>query len=443
MSSQVLNNMLQTIRNENYNIHSLLISRNDTVVFESYFYPYQKSFVHDLASVTKSITSLLIGIAIDKGFIANENLRIEQFFPEYKAYDNKFHSIQIKDLLNMTSGFECSWNDGEKELYKMMESSDWVKYMYSLPFATEPGKYFSYCSGNYYLLAEIIQRTTNMSCHEFAKKYLFEPMGIRESYWIQNKKGVNQAWGDLYLSTSDLSKIGSLIIHNGRWEGIQIVSENWLSKLTPQYAINDEEQYGLGWWFENEQPDKIEAIGRGRQRLVIYKKLKLVIVMTGGGFDSGEIDNFVLNSIAEYKKDSNNSADLRILHNQFSQPINLTTNTDDLIKYKTIDNQKYYFADNEFDLVSLSFKLKNQIPYIFLKLEDGSTEEQEIGFNNQFAFGKERFMQLPIAVRGEWINEHTLKVEYNELCRINRYYLHLSLKRIRLKCELKRMVKMI
>jgi len=200
MSSEQLIKMVESIKKEKCNIHSLLISRNDTVVFDSYFYPYQKYFVHDLASVTKSITSLLIGIAIDKGYIDDENQRITGYFPEYKALNEKFNSIRIKDLLNMSSGLDCSWNDGEKELHQMMESEDWVNYMYNLSFASEPAKVFANCSGNYYLLSEIIQRTTKMSCHEFAKKYLFEPMVIKESYWLENNKGINQAWEDLCLS---------------------------------------------------------------------------------------------------------------------------------------------------------------------------------------------------------------------------------------------------
>lgn len=423
MSSEQLIKLVETIRQEKCNIHSLLISRNDTMVLEAYFHPFQESFVHDLASVTKSITSLLIGIAIDKGFIPDENQKIMEYFPEYKVSDERFNSILIKDLLNMSSGLNCSWNDGEKELYQMMKSDDWVNYMYNLSFASEPGSVFSYCSGNYYLLSEIIQRTTKMSCHEFAKKYLFNPMAIEESYWLENKKGVNQAWGDLCLSPSDLLKIGNLIIHNGKWEGKQIVSENWISKLTPQYTINEEEKYGLGWWFENEQPDMIEAIGRGGQRLVVYKKLKLVIVVTaGGGFDAGDVDNYVLESISKYKKDNDRSEELKILVNQFSQPAYSTSDSNDLIKYRKIDNNEYYFEKNDFELISCGFRLKDQIPYIILNLTDGSREEQAIGLNGQFAYGKERVIQLPIAVKGQWINENTLKVEYNELCRINRCF---------------------
>ena len=423
MSSEQLINLLQTIKKEKWNIHSLLVSKNDTIVFDSYFYPYQKSFVHDLASVTKSITSLLTGIAIDKGFIPDENRKIIKYFPEYKAADKRFNDIRIKDLLDMSSGLNCSWNDGEKELYQMMESEDWIDYMYNLSFATEPGKSFSYCSGNYYLLSEIIQRTTKMSCHEFAKKYLFEPMAIKESYWLQNKKGINQAWGDLYLTTSDLSKIGQLIIHNGMWGGEQLVSEKWLSKLTPQYPIDENEKYGLGWWFENEQPDMIEAIGRGGQRLVIYKKMKLVIVITGGGgFDSGDVDDYVLESILKYKKKEDRSEELRFLVNQLSQPPNLTIDSDELIRYRNIDNNEYVFSENDFELISCGFRLRDQIPFIILNLNDGSREEQVIGLNGQFAYGKERKIRLPIAVRGQWINNNTLRIEYNELCRINRYF---------------------
>src|SRR5579863_2652202 len=155
------------------NIHSLLIIKNNHLVLDAGFYPFKNSYAHDLASCTKSITSLLIGIAIDKGFIKSENQPILDFFPEYKLTNDTLKAITIRDLLNMSSGFQCSWNDGEKELREMMASKDWVKYMFSLPFASYPNSQFSYCSGNFYLLAEILQRVTKGSCLDFAQRYLF------------------------------------------------------------------------------------------------------------------------------------------------------------------------------------------------------------------------------------------------------------------------------
>ena len=157
MNSLTLVNAIKHFKQNSINIHSLLIIKNDHVVLDVCFYPFQSNYVHDMASVTKSITSLLIGIAIDKKFIKNENEPVFQYFPEYTITNDTLKKVTIKNLLNMSSGLQCSWNDGEKELNQMTNSADWVNFMFSLPFDRMPGQKFSYCSGNFYLLAEILQ----------------------------------------------------------------------------------------------------------------------------------------------------------------------------------------------------------------------------------------------------------------------------------------------
>ena len=114
MNSITLINGIKKLKQENVNIHSLLIIRNDRVVLDAYFFPFQKEFPHDLASVTKSITALLIGIAIDKGYIKDDDQPVVQFFPEYKMKNDTAFKLRIKDLLNMSSGFKCSWFNGEQ-----------------------------------------------------------------------------------------------------------------------------------------------------------------------------------------------------------------------------------------------------------------------------------------------------------------------------------------
>ena len=421
ISSERLAVMLEKIRSEKTNIHSLLVKRNDSVILDAYFYPFRKGFMHDLASVTKSITSLLIGIAIDKGFIPGESQKIIDYFPEYRMVNESIKNVRIKDLLDMASGFSCSWNDGERELHQMMKSRDWTEFMLNLPFSSEPGASFAYCSGNYYLLSEIIQRSTKMSCHQFASRYLFGPLEIQETHWLENDKGVNQAWGDLFMTPYDLSKIGTLLIHDGAWHESQIVSKNWISKLKPQHRINNEESYGYGWWFEDAQPDKIEAIGRGGQRLIIYKELKLVIVLTGGGYDSGEIDNDVLESIADYHEGIILTNRFNQIQKEISAQPEAVPDSGFIRLFENISGREFCFDVNDLELSSVTFEVRNHSPAIIIKLADGTKEEHSIGMNNRYDYGNERELRLPIAVKGEWIDQTTLLLEYNELCRINRY----------------------
>jgi len=309
MSSLVLANGIKQLKQAGTNVHSLLVIRNNHLVLDASFYPFKNVYEHDLASVTKSITFLLIGIAIDNKFISSENEPIVKFFPEYKISNDTLKTVRIKDLLNMSSGFQCSWDDGEKELGEMRKTRDWVQYMLTLRFANNPDAQFSYCSGNFYLLAEILQRATKMSCHEFAKKYLFKPLGFGASYWLTNYKGVNHGWGDLHISIYDFAKIGCLILNDGKWNGKQIISKPWLEKIQPLHKIQKTEFYGYGWWLDAESPDLVQAIGRGGQRLFVYKSRNLVIATDGGGgYDSGKLDDIVLEAIEKYNKNENNYA---------------------------------------------------------------------------------------------------------------------------------------
>jgi hypothetical protein len=198
MSSLVLDSMMLFIKNTKQNIHHLTIIRNKKTVLDADIYPYSSQYLHDLASVTKSFTSLLTGIAIDKGFIKDENEPVPKFFPEVHKSNPLLDSLTIKDLITMRSGFDCSVEDGEKALSTMRKSNNWVKFIFDLPITSNPGDKFSYCSCNFYLLSEIIYRTTKMIPHEFAKKYLFSPLQIKDTRWLTNYKGMIMD-GEIYF----------------------------------------------------------------------------------------------------------------------------------------------------------------------------------------------------------------------------------------------------
>lgn len=418
MNSLTFIDGIYRLKQDNINIHSLLVIRNDHIVLDAYFHPFKKDYVHDFASVTKSITSLLIGIAIDKGFIKNEDEQVFKYFPEYTVKNDMLKNLRIKDLLNMASGLQCSWNDGEKELEQMQENPDWVEFMFNLPFSSQPGEKFSYCSGNFYLLAEILQRTTKMTCHDFAKKFLFQPLEFSKTYWFENSKGINHGWGDLCISTYDLAKIGCLILNNGKWHDKKIISQEWIEKIKPLYYIHGTESYGYGWWLDSENPDEIQAIGRGGQRLFILREKKIVIVATGGGFDAGDMDDLVLESIKSYNKEENYSAQLTDKINIIQTPSPKKPDANGIPS--SILNKSYHFETNDIGITTLRLEQRNKDFYIILKFTDGSKEEHPIGMNNQYKFSNERVLGLPIALKGFW-DGNNLIIHYNELCRINFY----------------------
>jgi CubicO group peptidase (beta-lactamase class C family) len=236
ISSSTLDSMMLFIKKTNQNIHHLTIIRNNQTVLDADIYPYSSEYLHDLASVTKSFTSLLTGIAIDKGFIKDENESVLKFFTEITNHNKLFDSLKIKDLITMTSGFACGVSDGEKALSDMRKTNDWIKFIFDLPMTSKPGLTFSYCSCNFYLLGEIIYRTTQLTPHEFAKKYLFNPLQITNSKWLTNYKGMNNGWGDLFLFPIDIAKIGKLVLDKGKWQNKQIVSQQWITKSLQTFS---------------------------------------------------------------------------------------------------------------------------------------------------------------------------------------------------------------
>ena len=420
MNSLIFANAIKHYKKDSTNIHSLLVVKNNHVVLDASFYPFKNSYVHDLASSTKSITSLLIGIAIDKKFIKTDDEPIINYFPEYKIKNDTLRKVTIKDLLNMVSGFQCSWNDGEKELTEMRNSADWVKFMLTLPFANKPGEQFSYCSGDFYLLAEILQRTTHMTCLEFAKKYLFQPLDFGKSYWLANYKGVNNGWGDLHISIYDFAKIGCLVINDGMWNGKQVISKQWIEKIQPLHKIDGSESYGYGWWLDSSSPNEIQAIGRGGQRLFIFKDRKLVIAtFGGGGYDNGNIDDLALQAIATYNKNENNYALLQLQVKDAELPDAPSLKTEYIPSNEL--NKTYKLEKNEMGILNMRFEKKKSDYYIILNFIDGSKEDHPIGMNNQYKISYERTFGLPMGIKGKLINDSTLEIDYNRLCRIEEY----------------------
>jgi len=442
--SETLDSLLLFLQNTHQNIHHLSIIRNDRMILRTDIYPYSSRHLHDLASVTKSITSLLVGIAIDKGFIRDEHVRVLSFFPEIGRYDRRLDSLRIKDLLTMTSGFACGVIDGEKALSDMRKSGDWVKFIFSLPVTSEPGTKFSYCSCNYYLLGEILARSSRLTPHAFAKKYLFAPLGIQSSKWLANSKGINHGWGDLFLFPSDMAKIGKLVLDKGRWKGRQVIPAPWITKSLRTFSqLPDDKGYGYGWW-TNDKVGYYEAAGRGRQTISVIPSRKMVVIMLGGEFDAGTVGSYIFRSIgsdsslpenktglAKLTKRVNDIAKAAAVPAAADTPADLCATIRPLLDGKTILFEKNI---SSIDSMQLHFLSSTGGSLSFYK---GAGKEKY-----PFALSRERYaismdptLQLPVALqaiceRNEGAGSSdrpdtgTLILHYNQLCRINNFYFH-------------------
>ena len=293
-------------------IHSILIAKGGQTLYSKYFNGYTADSLHDSRSSFKSVTSLLLGIAIGKGIIKNVNQPVYTFFPEDTAFaaDSRKRRMTIKDLLEMRSGFDCDeWTDDGKDCETAMTNTrDWVKFALSLPMKNEPGKAWNYTSCDPMIISGIINKASGLSIMDFAAKYLFDPMGISHYRWTTDPAGQGMTAGSFYILPGDMLKIGLMVLNGGVWQGQRIVSESWLKVSTTatipipdnwsfikfsrsKAAIPQQTYYGYYWYNEVVKTKDgiypvIFASGNGGQYIMIIKKLNLVAVFTQGNYKS-------------------------------------------------------------------------------------------------------------------------------------------------------------
>ena len=271
------------------NIHSLLVYQNGELLAEEYFDGYDADSIHYQYSVTKSVASLLIGIAMDQGLITSLDQKVYDMFPEYNGsianWDPRKADLTLEHVLTMSAGFRWDewtyiYTDQRNDANKMIRSDDLMKFVLDQPMAFTPGSRFTYNSGCSMLLSGFIENSTGMTTEAFANQYLFSKLGITEWYWEQGRDGkFNTGWG-LHLKPRDMMKLGQLVLNNGLWNGERVVSESWLQESSRNHINN----YGYQWWLS---ADYFSARGWGGQVIAIVPEDNLVLVTTAGDFTGG------------------------------------------------------------------------------------------------------------------------------------------------------------
>lgn len=301
VDSALIYKFFNQIQGVDHKLHSVLLVKNNELILEEYFKDYNAIEPHDLRSTSKSIRSILLGIAIDKGFIDNINDPIYKYLKNpipKKNLDVKKETITIKHLLTMSSGLDCNdWDKKSKgQEDKVYKKKDWLQYTLDLPMINTPGKESQYCSMGVILMTEIISQSSGMSIMEFADEYLFKPLGIDNVKWGHtSNKEVIDSGKRLFMTPRDMARIGQLILNKGKWSGEQIVSENWIEdSTTPKTKITGID-YCYLWWnipFDIDQRRiriiSKTATGNGGQYIMIIPEMDLVAVFTGGAYNSQE-----------------------------------------------------------------------------------------------------------------------------------------------------------
>ncbi|GJM35841.1 MAG: hypothetical protein DHS20C18_48420 [Saprospiraceae bacterium] len=266
---------------------------------EWYYNSTQRNTINDIRSAGKSITSILLGVAIEEGLVQNLDQDVYSFFSKekYPSMHQDFKKIKIKHLLDMASGLDADSDDYETpgNAGMWIGKHDWVDYILSVPLANKPGEQWVYADINAVLIGAIIEETSGMSLKDFAKEKVFGPLGITEYYWYTNASNQTGAAGNLYLSTLDFAKLGVLVANNGKWVNDQIAQADYIKKLVERkvFDLTDywylSNTYGMLWYknqltFNDKKIDYLFASGLGGNHLVVVPEENMVIALTSSAY---------------------------------------------------------------------------------------------------------------------------------------------------------------
>lgn len=285
--------MIEQIRAGEYTgISSVLLARGGVLVLEEYFAGFERDSLHSTRSASKAITSALVGIAIDQGYIESVDVPILPYFPEYEGeienWDEQKRDITLDHVLSMTSGVR-----GNEDA--MYPTSDWIKFYFDQPLTATPGETFSYATSGVVTLGNVITRASDLRIPDFADRYLFGPLGITAYRWpITNSRGsqgLAMTGGGLNLRPRDMAKFGQLYLNNGVWEGERLITDSWIQESTKKHAESDlyGEDFGYLWrMIDRTVKGRIvrsfEAWGNGGQFIMVFPSFDLVVVFTGENY---------------------------------------------------------------------------------------------------------------------------------------------------------------
>jgi len=297
LDKALLNEMMQKIVDGTYaNVHSVLIIKDGKLVFEEYFYEYNKTKLHEMRSATKSIISALTGIAIDKGFIKSKTETVLSYFPEYtfKNLTDDKRQITIENLLTNQSGLDCDVSNPKSEGNEtaMNYSDDWIQFTLDLPMIDVPDGRGMYCSGNPITLGRIVEKATKMTLPDFAKQTLFKDIGIKNFKWsFKPDASSSETFCQVYLTPRDMAKFGLLYLNKGMWADKQVVSKNWIQESLTKHSVIQGVNYGYLWWLKSLEVNGTRffgkaAQGNGGQKIYIWEDQNMVTVITGGNYNS-------------------------------------------------------------------------------------------------------------------------------------------------------------
>jgi CubicO group peptidase (beta-lactamase class C family) len=292
------------------NLHGVVVMRSGRLVFEQYFTGHDERLgvplgqvafgpdtLHDVRSVTKSVVSLLYGIALEDAHVPPLECALLEALPDYPDLegDPARMRIRVKHALTMTMGTE--WNEGipysdpRNDERRMAVAADRYRFVLDRPLTTPPGERWNYNGGATAVIAALVARGTGRPLLDYAKERLFDPLGIEHLDWMSDDGREPSAAAGLRLRPRDVAKIGQLVLDGGRWGDRQVVPAAWLKEsVEPRIDVEPLVRYGYFWWLGAASVGDIPApwiaaFGNGGQRLFVLPELELVVAVTAGRYN--------------------------------------------------------------------------------------------------------------------------------------------------------------
>jgi CubicO group peptidase (beta-lactamase class C family) len=420
MDSELLAQMVEEINTRETGIHSVLVIRNGYMVAEAYFHPYTRETKIHIQSVTKSVIGMLVGGAIKDGYIESADEKLVDFY-QNRIFDNPGgmkDSIQVKHLLSMTSGLDCETFSSSQPA--MEQTVGWVQYMLDLPVIGRPGEQFGYCNGNAHLLSSILEIRTGINAREYANRTLFEPLGIptvSETDWSGDPQKVTLAGYGLHLRPLDMAKLALLYLNNGKWDGEQIIPEEWVAASTTEH-IKKEDGSGYGYlWTVYPDSGHYAALGLGGQQIHIHPSRNLIVITTAALESYAEapeieamLDEYILPAVKTDSPLQENADAFARLKRQ----VGIAANPVQLVPAlpataAAVTGSTYTFGENPLGWHELEFVFESGAKTAWLHLDN--FPELSIGLDNIYRLSTGESMG-EILLRGHWADEQIFVIDY-------------------------------
>jgi CubicO group peptidase (beta-lactamase class C family) len=433
IDSNALAQTLEWIRAKQIPVHSLLVERNGHAVLDAYFFPFEGNEMHDLASITKSVTSSVVGVAGSEGSLDDLNAPLSVLLPdETRALDDpRKGGISLRNLLDMTSGIDCNAAPGENLLLEMERTPDWVSFMLNRPLASAPGSRFQYCGAAFHIVSAVLSRATGLSAYDLARQKIFPFLGITNIVWPADPQANSHGFADLELGPRDAAKLGYLWLHHGRWEDRQLIPAHYLDEALSLHAeVQPGIAYGYGFWlYPSHQPYDFEANGRGGQRITIVPDENLVTVITSGGADANVVAPLLAAAVkANGPLPSNAAGDVRLaaVVADIARPPPATAAAAAPPWVWSVSGRTFVLPDNPLGIHSLQL-IFGSGPAALLRAQfaDGTVEEHAVGLDGVPRLSPDGESGHRVALLGQWQRDGFL-LDYNEIARIDDYRIYMA-----------------